>query len=72
MMIQSNYEINVSRLFKKPLDENAHYYHYCKIELGWNSEKNATEKFNELRKLFPDDFELELMHVECYGKKVEL
>ena len=71
MMIQSNYEINVSRLIKKPLDREPHYYHYCKIELGWARKEEAEAKLHELREFFPEDFKLQLMFVECFGKGVE-
>lgn len=72
MMIQSNYEINVSRLYKKPLDKEARYHHYCKIELGSDLPEVISEKVHELREIFPEDFKLDLMHIECYGKEIEL
>lgn len=63
MMVPYNYEINVSK----------NGIHYCHIELrGVNLERQAVEKLKELRTFFPEDFELTLTHVICYGERVEV
>ena len=71
MMIPSNYEINVARLQKKPMEPVAHYYHYCRIELGDIGQLEAVDKFHQLRKFFPEEFKLTLSHVECKGMEVD-
>ena len=72
MMIQSNYEINVARLFKKPLDREPRYYHYCKIELGNVMPDDASKKLQELKELFSGDYKLTMYKVDCYAKEIEL
>ena len=71
MMIPSNYEINVAKLQKKPMEPVAHYYHYCRIELGDISKLDATDKLHQLRKFFPEEFKLTLSCVECKGMEIE-
>ena len=71
MMIPSNYEINVAKLQKKPLDPVLRYYHYCRIELGDIGELEATDKLHQLRNFFPECFKLTLSRVECGGKEIK-
>lgn len=60
MIIPQNYYINVCK----------NGIHYCNIELGDCMEKVAEKKMDELVDIFPENFELFLMHVTCYGEDV--
>ena len=71
MMVESNYEINVAKKWKKPFDDVERYYHYCKIELGFMMSADAIEKLHELREFFPEEFKLTLSHVDCHSKQIE-
>lgn len=71
MMIPSNYEINVAKKQMKPFDFEERYYHYCRIELGDIGKLEAIDKLHQLRKFFPKEFKLSLMHVNCSGEGVE-
>lgn len=60
MMIESNYQINVSK-------NGIHEY---LIELGAISNKEAIEKFRNIlimHQLLSDDYECDLTYVECVG-----
>ena len=67
MMIPSNYEINVST----PSEPKAKYgRHYCTIELGDCYTDAAMEKFQFFKGIFPDNWNLSLHEITCYGKEI--
>ena len=67
MTVPYNYEINVAK--KTSVYPNGK--HYCKIELGDCSAREAHAKFEELKKLFGDsEFSLTLYKVTCYREVV--
>lgn len=69
MMIPSNYEINVAT----PSDRNAKYgRHYCLIELGEVLPDEAIEKFRFIKGIFPDDWNITLHEITCYGREVKV
>lgn len=68
MIIPNNYYINVST----PPTFNAKYgVHYCRIELGDITEKEAKEKYDFIQRLFPLQYNLKLYYVNCYGTEVK-
>ena len=70
-MIEDNYYINVAKLATSYTGKE-YMRHYCKVELGDCLEKDAVEKFNYIKRLFPDhDFELTLYKVNCCATKVK-
>ena len=68
MIIESNYEITVSKL----MNDNR-YHHFCRIELGNHLELEIMDKYAQLKQKFPKEegWLLELKRVECYGKIME-
>ena len=69
MTIPSNYEINVAT----PSEHNAKYgRHYCRIELGECSKEKAIEKFQFIKESFPDDWNLTLYEITCYGNEITI
>lgn len=66
MSIQDNYEINVA----KRDTTTGQLRHYCKIELQDAFESTAMEKFDELKNMFGDEFQLSLYIWECRGRKI--
>ena len=68
MMIPCNYEINVAT---KP-EKNAEYgRHYCRIELGQCTEKEARAKLNKLNEKLGDEFNLKLIKVMCSSEWID-
>ena len=72
MMIESNYEINIAKLYDQPSYYKPLYTHYARVELGNISERDALNKYEELTEIFPKDkFKLTLMRVSCSGQFVK-
>ena len=67
MQIPNNYEINVAT----PSERNAAYgRHYCRIELGDCLPEKAMEKFQFIKGIFPNDWNISLREIICYGKEI--
>lgn len=64
--IQPNYEINVSKK-----GNEGRWYHYCRIELGYRLRDEAVNRLEELRKIFGDEYKLELCYWDCQGRIIE-
>ena len=61
MMIPDGYNVNISR--------NGKFYGRLEMTDVAFSDK-ATERFMELRDIFPEDFKLTLQHVTCRGNNI--
>lgn len=68
MSIPDNYEINVAKK-RKPEDEYG--IHFCKIQLSETLPLQAKEKFEYLKELFGDEYNLSLTHWVCRGEHVD-
>ena len=68
MTIPCNYWINVATA---PTNDAKYGRFYCRIELGDILSEKATERFEEIKSFFPDDWILELERTECYSYKVK-
>ena len=67
MMIENNYYINVAT---QPTKNAAYGMHYCRIELGNCSWKEAEEKCGFIESRFPEDWNLTLHRVKCSEEMV--
>lgn len=73
MMIPCNYEVNVARIACYP-GQIPRFEHFCRIELGNISEKEAKNRFEIIKKwdqLTGPEWKLTLNYVECSGHFLE-
>lgn len=63
--VSPNYEINVAKRHPATTPQ-----HYCRIELGFMSERKAKEMLEELKEKFGEEFVLSLTYWYCAGTQI--